>query len=163
MTLGSCSKPLMTYYQDYDGDKYGDKNVASPPSCSPPIGYVAISGDCDDHNANWYPGTTACNLNVDPNSLITCNSDGANSTRTCPNGCVGGQCRSFTTVNVSGSVTCGTLVCPATQGCGFPSVGNQLPTCGQGTSGYYELCDGPTDCPGQVCCHIMFAGTTEHR
>jgi hypothetical protein len=47
---GSCVLPI-TYYADTDADSFG--NAGSPLSaCSPPIGYVLNSQDCNDNNAN---------------------------------------------------------------------------------------------------------------
>ena len=45
-----------TWYADDDGDGYGDPNVESI-SCEAPAGYVANSGDCDDTDALFNPGT----------------------------------------------------------------------------------------------------------
>lgn len=48
---------LYTYYLDNDGDGYGqtDDNIEI---CydTPPNGYVALDGDCDDNNTEIYPG-----------------------------------------------------------------------------------------------------------
>ena len=46
---------VQTWYQDADQDGWGDDTV-SYDSCFPPGGYVATSGDCDDHNAMLHPG-----------------------------------------------------------------------------------------------------------
>ena len=47
---GSCVLPI-TYYADSDADSFG--NSGSPLSaCSPPIGYVLNSQDCNDNNAS---------------------------------------------------------------------------------------------------------------
>lgn len=45
------NQPPITYYEDTDGDGYGDSN-SSVEECSnvPPIGYVANDLDCDDGN-----------------------------------------------------------------------------------------------------------------
>ncbi|MCK6528594.1 hypothetical protein L6R50_13900 [Myxococcota bacterium] len=50
-----------TWYQDGDGDGYGD--AASPVvACSPPVGMVADATDCDDILATVHPGATdVCN------------------------------------------------------------------------------------------------------
>jgi N-acetylneuraminic acid mutarotase len=57
---------VATYYQDADGDGYGIPSVAVP-SCSPPAGYAASSGDCDDANAAIFPGATEICNRVDDN------------------------------------------------------------------------------------------------
>jgi len=56
---------LATYYQDLDGDTYGNSSV-SQSSCSPPAGYVANSTDCYDADPGTtnaelaYPGSSTC-------------------------------------------------------------------------------------------------------
>lgn len=50
---------LNTYYQDSDGDLYGNPSVTTE-GCSPPSGYVADNTDCYDSNANAKPGQTTC-------------------------------------------------------------------------------------------------------
>ena len=44
-----------TYYQDSDGDGYGNSPV-SVQVCSAPLGYVYKSGDCNDQDRATYPG-----------------------------------------------------------------------------------------------------------
>ncbi|MEO8900770.1 MAG: putative metal-binding motif-containing protein [Polyangiaceae bacterium] len=47
-----------TYYIDQDRDGYGstDPAYASRKDCSPPAGYAALTGDCDDFHAQVHPG-----------------------------------------------------------------------------------------------------------
>jgi Putative metal-binding motif/Secretion system C-terminal sorting domain len=74
---GSCVLPV-TYYQDIDGDAYGNTAV-SQVSCSVPVGYTAASGDCNDNNAAINPGATEvcngidddCDGSTDEGLLIT--------------------------------------------------------------------------------------------
>jgi hypothetical protein len=162
--LGPCSKVASTYYRDADGDGYGDPNTTTS-SCTSVSGYVLISGDCDDTLSYVHPGGIGeCSFYQNPNAgdmytLNTCTSNGAWSPITCPDGCVAGQCRTFSTVSVAGIVTCGSLQCPTSQGCSFVAVGSSsfsfaYATCGIGSTGDdYTACDGPNDCPtGQSCC-----------
>lgn len=52
--LGSSAQ---TYYADRDGDGYGNPaETASSCLPSPPAGFVARSGDCDDRDAGIWPG-----------------------------------------------------------------------------------------------------------
>jgi formylglycine-generating enzyme required for sulfatase activity len=46
-----------TYYQDGDGDTYGNAAVSTQ-ACSAPGGYVSDSSDCDDTTAGINPGAT---------------------------------------------------------------------------------------------------------
>ena len=45
-----------TWYQDLDGDGYGDANTSTL-ACATPSGYVQSAGDCDDHNDDINPDT----------------------------------------------------------------------------------------------------------
>jgi hypothetical protein len=47
--------PWTTYYQDADGDGYGDASETLE-ACAQPPGYVVDSQDCDDNDPNQYPG-----------------------------------------------------------------------------------------------------------
>lgn len=58
----SCSA---TYYQDLDGDTYGNSSVTSNTALP---GYVTVGGDCNDNNAAINPGATEiCGNAVDEN------------------------------------------------------------------------------------------------
>ena len=46
---------LISWYDDADGDGYGDDGVRYD-GCAPPSGYVAQGGDCDDGDAAINPG-----------------------------------------------------------------------------------------------------------
>jgi hypothetical protein len=64
VTLGTCTSPLSgsavvtmlsnLYFFDSDGDGFGDAGISS---CTPLIGYVNNSGDCDDSDAAFNPNT----------------------------------------------------------------------------------------------------------
>ena len=55
------------WYLDTDGDGVGDDDVPSAPSCTPPAGYVAIGGDCDDGDSFVRPGAPELCDGVDNN------------------------------------------------------------------------------------------------
>jgi len=46
-----------TYYEDVDGDGFGDPNSFTM-DCSPPTGYVSNDDDCDDNDPLEFPGQT---------------------------------------------------------------------------------------------------------
>ena len=57
---------LTTYYQDLDGDAFGDPNV-SLDAVSQPTGYVTDNTDCDDTDAAVNPGRTEIEDGIDNN------------------------------------------------------------------------------------------------
>jgi hypothetical protein len=50
-----CACVDTTYYRDADGDGLGDSTNTAV-ACAAPPGYVGTAGDCDDTNANTFPG-----------------------------------------------------------------------------------------------------------
>jgi hypothetical protein len=64
VAVGSCSSIIGTsavvnvgltiYYQDNDGDGYGNSSVSTV-ACTMPAGHVAVGGDCCDSNADINP------------------------------------------------------------------------------------------------------------
>ena len=54
-----------TYYQDADGDDFGNPAVFIDVIGDPPAGYVADNTDCDDTNAAIYPGATEIENDLD--------------------------------------------------------------------------------------------------
>lgn len=71
-----CTKTY--YYRDSDGDGYGVTAIRVY-QCTQPSGYVALSGDCNDGNANVNPGAAEvcdgtdndCDGNIDEGVLTT--------------------------------------------------------------------------------------------
>jgi hypothetical protein len=51
------SADAATWYYDADGDGYGDDATVTT-SCTAPLGYVAVGGDCNDANTDINPGAT---------------------------------------------------------------------------------------------------------
>ncbi len=51
----ATSADALTWYADGDGDAYGDAAVVQV-ACEAPTGYSALDTDCDDGDANEYPG-----------------------------------------------------------------------------------------------------------
>jgi len=66
------------WYQDFDDDGFGDPQVTQG-SCSQPSGFVADNTDCDDGDADTYPGAPEvcdsvdndCDGSVDEGSVTT--------------------------------------------------------------------------------------------
>ncbi len=55
-----------TYYQDFDGDGFGNLDVTVV-GCEAPAGYVQNGNDCDDSEARAYPGATEVCDGIDNN------------------------------------------------------------------------------------------------
>lgn len=57
----ACPGPVTNWYQDADGDGYGDPAI-SMQSCESPAGFVPNAGDCDDNDSGVHPGAAElCN------------------------------------------------------------------------------------------------------
>ncbi len=116
----------VTYYQDADGDGYGNASTAVN-RCSQPTGYVTSSTDCNDSSAAIHPGAAEVCNGVDDN----CNGsvDEGN-----PGG--GGNC----TTGKVGVCAAGTVACS----------GGAL-VCNQNVAASAEVCNGLDDnCNGSV-------------
>lgn len=119
ITAGSTS----TFYQDSDGDTYGNPSVTQA-ACSAPSGYVANNTDCYDSNANANPGSSTCSTAHRGDGSFDYNCDGSSarcstllgsgsscSAAACLSYCSGGSscaCAYPTTCSVTGTATCGT-------------------------------------------------------
>lgn len=58
----------VTYYQDSDGDGYGNPAVSQVSCTGAPAGYAANNTDCSDNNANVHPGAVEiCGNGIDDN------------------------------------------------------------------------------------------------
>lgn len=55
LKFDDCDANIMTYYQDMDGDDFGNPLV-SIDTCKALPGYVLDNTDCDDNDGNNYPG-----------------------------------------------------------------------------------------------------------
>ncbi len=73
---GLIDETPTTYFADLDGDGWGDENNTVEGGCSPPNGATSQVGDCDDSNADIFPGAPElcngidddCNGAVDDNA-----------------------------------------------------------------------------------------------
>ncbi len=121
-SFNEASAGLSTFYQDLDGDTYGNASVTQG-ACSAPVGYVASSTDCYDAN----PATTNAELAY-PGS-VTCASTNRGDT-------------SYDYNCSSTQTTCGSTY--------YNAVGhyftNCAPTCTQKTSPYYTCAEGTVAC-----------------
>jgi hypothetical protein len=64
---GRIDEGCVTYYQDLDGDTYGNAAITQT-ATTQPAGYVTRAGDCSDNNANINPGRAeVCGNGIDEN------------------------------------------------------------------------------------------------
>jgi MYXO-CTERM domain-containing protein len=83
---GSNAADQPTWYNDLDGDGYGDSSTGTT-SCEAPAGSVALPGDCDDQNPYQSPGAEdVCEDGFDQD----CSGEDAECKRSCGCGVGGG-------------------------------------------------------------------------
>jgi hypothetical protein len=117
--------------------------------------------DCDDRDKLFFPGVSVCATTTQSKS---CPSSGTTSYTPCDYGCVGaGICHpaSDGTIGLPGYVSCTEAhspECSTSEGCILDDG-----TCGATSSSFHLYCDGPNDCPGQVCCLESIRGLTESK
>ncbi len=134
-----------TFYADADGDGYGDSGDTTQ-ACSAPTGYVSDDTDCDDSDADQYPGNTEvcdhkdndCDGDIDEDVEDTFYHDGDGDGYGDPNDAT--QACSTPTNHVSNSDDCddsNAAISPdATEFC---------------SDGVDNDCNGATDCADSAC------------
>jgi hypothetical protein len=131
---GTCQCPGMPcnsgvsctlFYPDADADGFGDRSATGVPGCAdtPPKGYVADNTDCDDHDAQVFPGQTAFFSTTSAGvHTFDYNCDGmmekgvpeypGASCTFCPSACSGNGCSDPTSSMCPSANTQGSLSCP---------------------------------------------------
>jgi hypothetical protein len=64
--VNGCESTGNLYYQDADGDGYGNNGVTTR-ACTQPAGWVTNNSDCNDGNASIRPGATETCNSIDDN------------------------------------------------------------------------------------------------
>ena len=155
-TPGGCEQSacepeqMVTRYRDGDGDSYGDPNDIDA-VCPATPGWVLNGDDCDDFDNTVYPNAASF-CEADQMTRQRCpSSGGLFETSNCDQGCFEGACRTDGTIGIPGYVSCSQTEplthCPSSMGCDAYET-----TCGTEQDPGTVRCDGPNDCPGQVCC-----------
>jgi hypothetical protein len=160
-----CPGACTLYYQDQDGDGYGNPAVSTT-ACSQPAGYVTNHNDCDDTKATVHPGAAEVCNGIDDNCAGGVDEGNPGGGVACATG-KPGVCAPGTTACVAGAVSCVQSVQPSAEVCdGLDnncdgSVDNGPGCCVTGTlQGCYT---GPPASAGKGPCHagtqVCVAGT----
>jgi len=128
-----CDGSYQTYYEDFDGDGYGDPNVTQEGCDNAPSGYVDNPLDCCDGDNRVYPGT------MEPYSTRSMCGDGSDGNADWDFDCSG----TIEGVTVVAGGTC----CDSTNGWSDGWV-DTVPFCGQ--LGTLAVCDEDSTCEFQV-------------
>jgi hypothetical protein len=136
---GDASGCTDLWYVDADGDGFGDAEKDGVPACAQPAGYSAVQGDCDDGDADSYPGapeTPGDGVDQDCDGAELCYEDRDNDGRRAPEAGV---------VPSEGGLDC--------QGEGELPAGAPATDCDDDDPAVYggadEICDGvDNDCDG---------------
>jgi len=104
-----------TYYQDADGDGYGNAAVTTQ-ACSKPVGYVTASGDCNDSNSTIKPGAAEVCDGIDNNCVNGVDEGNPGSGASCSTG-KSGVCAAGTTACSGGALVCNQSAQPSSETC----------------------------------------------
>ena len=161
---GTIDNAFVNYYADSDGDGFGGGNAVSIQSCTTPAGYTTSATDCNNANANVYPGAIEicngidddCDSNIDEGVLMTYYLDsdgdgfgGTTSTTGCsaPNGYVSSStdCNDTNSaVNPGATEVCNSIDddCDGTtdEGCPSTTPGEEPSNAVSAPSSYYSYC-----------------------
>jgi hypothetical protein len=132
---------MPTWYQDHDGDGFGNVNAATQ-ACTRPTGYVANNTDCCDTDAHAFPGQTAYFTVADACGSYDYNCDGLATPES--NGPTDCNPSLFCMVNTANM--CVAAVAPPSD-CNGSFVSYNTAPCGQSWSINSSFC---TDMPGCV-------------
>jgi len=149
--IPSCAQVPVLRYRDSDDDTFGNPNNSSM-VCPGTSGWVSNSNDCNDSDDSVYPNNAVV-CAADQMTREWCPSTGGVlNSEYCDQGCWEGDCRSDGTIGVPGFVSCRQDTPPLTYCTTSAGCDAYETTCGTSGSRGTVQCDGPNDCPGQICC-----------